>query len=375
MYHFYREQIGNLDRLYKFSNSLDNTLYDTHSKAGYWLPLEIADFQAFSEEMIKAIQCDTKAHNFLHLTDIDKASKVINAPDTILWLDLESPSDQDLYRVGKEFNLHPLAIEDASREHQRPKVEEYESFYFVVFYAVHFDEQKQDLNIYEIDMFLGDNYLITVHHAHSKELEEVEQRWTRNVKQLEWGIGVLLYTMLDTIVDHYFPVVDNLVDQAEELEDKLFIGGMQQRAFTQSLLELKKRFLALRRIATPERDVLNMLTNRDNPIFDTHVVVYFRDVYDHISRLADTIDLYRDQLSTTMDANLSIVSNDLNKVMRTLTAASIILMVDSLFAGIWGMNFVNIPELHLSFGYYAALAFMALVSFLLILFFKRLRWL
>jgi magnesium transporter len=110
-------------------------------------------------------------------------------------------------------------------------------------------------------------------------------------------------------------------------------------------------------------------------MFDEHATVYFRDIYDHITRLADTIDLYRDQLSTIMDANLSIVSNDLNKVMRTLTAASIILMVDSLLAGIWGMNFVNIPELHLQYGYFGALVVMALLSFLLILFFKRLHWL
>jgi len=154
----------------------------------------------------------------------------------------------------------------------------------------------------------------------------------------------------------------------------LFSGAVRQAVFTQELLEVRKRFLTLRRIATPERDALNTLTNRDNPIFDEHALVYFRDVYDHITRLADTIDLYRDQLSTTMDANLSIVSNDLNKVMRTLTSASIILMADSLLAGIWGMNFVNIPELRLQYGYFGALVLMAAVSILLLFFFKRLRW-
>jgi magnesium transporter len=165
-----------------------------------------------------------------------------------------------------------------------------------------------------------------------------------------------------------------MVNQAEELEDLLFSGAVRQAAFTQQLLELRKRFLTLRRIATPERDVLNILTNRDSPIFDEHALVYFRDVYDHITRLADTIDLYRDQLSTTMDANLSIVSNDLNKVMRTLTSASIVLMADSLLAGIWGMNFVNIPELHLPYGYFGALALMVVVSLLLLLLFRHLRW-
>jgi len=243
-----------------------------------------------------------------------------------------------------------------------------------VFYSVSLDAKAAGLDICELDMFLGKNYLITVHNGHIHELDEVEQRWTRNVNQLEWGVGVLLYTLLDSIVDRYFPVVDEMVNQAEELEDQLFTGALRQAAFTQQLLELRKRFLALRRIATPERDVLNTLTNRDNPIFDEHVQIYFRDIYDHIARLADTIDLYRDQLNTIMDANLSIVSNDLNKVMRTLTSASIILMADSLLAGIWGMNFVNIPELRLQYGYYGALICMVVVSFLLLFVFRRLRW-
>jgi magnesium transporter len=325
--------------------------------------------------MLKAIQCNIQEHNFRHVTSIEQASEVKNNPDTILWLDLQNPTEEELAELGKQFKLHPLAIEDASHEHQRPKVEEYEHFYFVVFYAINLNRENQELNVGEIDMFLGANYLITVHDKPLHELDEVEQRWTRNVKQLEWGIGVLLYTMLDTIVDRYFPVVEELVDQVEELEDRLFAGDIRQITFTQQLLQLKKQFLALRRIAAPERDVLNVLTNRDNPLFDEHASIYFRDVYDHITRLADTVDLYRDQLGTTMDANLSIVSNDLNKVMRTLTAASIILMVDSLLAGIWGMNFINIPELHLQYGYFGALALMALLSILLILFFKYLRWL
>jgi magnesium transporter len=325
--------------------------------------------------MLKAIQCNTQKHTFRHVTSLEQASEVKNHPDTILWLDLQSPVEEELAQLGKEFGLHPLAIEDASHEHQRPKVEEYDQFYFVVFYTVSLDKETQELHANEIDMFLGENYLITVHEKPLHELEEVEQRWTRNVKQLEWGIGVLLYTMLDAIVDRYFPIVDELVDQVEELEDHLFTRDIVQNTFTQHLLQLKKQFLTLRRIATPERDVLNVLTNRDNPLFDEHAAIYFRDVYDHITRLADTVDLYRDQLSTTMDANLSLASNDLNKVMRTLTGASIILMVDSLLAGIWGMNFVNIPELHLQYGYFGALALMAILSILLILFFKHLKWL
>lgn len=324
---------------------------------------------------LKAIQCNTREHTFHRVTNIEQFHEIRDDPSAIIWLDLENPDEEELTRIAHEFHLHPLAIEDASHEHQRPKVEEYEQFYFVVFYTANHRKGTQQLDIAEIDMFLGQNYLITVHEHPLAELDEVEQRWTRNTNKLEWGIGVLLYSMLDTIVDRYFPVVDALVDRAEELEDRMFVERTHSTSFTFDLLELKKQFLALRRIATPERDVLNVLTNRDNPLFDEHVIVYFRDVYDHITRLADTIDLYRDQLSTAMDANLSIVSNDLNKVMRTLTVASIILMTNSLIAGIYGMNFVNIPELHLQYGYFGALILMVVLSVSLVYIFKWLKWL
>lgn len=325
--------------------------------------------------MLKAIKCNTQEHTFQRVTSIEQASAVKDNPGAVLWLDLHSPSQQELDTLRQEFHLHPLAIEDASHEHQRPKIEEYENFYFVVFYSVCLKKNHEGLDIAELDMFLGENYLITIHYHTVPELDEAERRWTRNVKQLEWGVGVLLYSLLDALVDGYFPAVDELADRIEELEDSLFSRRERQNVVTQKLLELKKEFLPLRRIVTPERDVLNNLTNRDSPIFEKHTLVYFRDIYDHISRLTDALDLYRDQLSTTMDANLSIISNDLNVVMRTLTSASIILMVDSLLAGIWGMNFVFIPELRLHYGYFGALALMALISIILLFVFKRLKWL
>lgn len=325
--------------------------------------------------MHKAIHCDTKEHTFKRLTSIEELREARQDPNAVVWLDLLDPSDEDLARVEHGFQLHPLAIEDATHEHQRPKVDEYENFFFVVFYTAHYDQNKGQIDVQEIDMFLGRNYLVTVHEHPLSELDEVEQRWTRNAKQLTWGIGVLLYSLLDTIVDNYFPIVDSLVDHADDLEDRLYAGRTRNSHITLQILDLKKQFTRMRRIATPERDVLNVLTNRDNPLFDEHVLIYFRDIYDHITRLADTVDIYRDQLSSTMDANLAIVSNDLNKVMRTLTGASIILMADALIAGIYGMNFKNIPELELPWGYFACLGLMFALSVLLVLYFKRLKWL
>jgi magnesium transporter len=325
--------------------------------------------------MLKALRCNSLEHCFQRVTSLAEAKQALAEPQAILWLDLFNPSQEELQEVGAAFHLHPLAVEDAGHKHQRPKIEEYDSFYLLVFYTVQAEPSTDRLRVCELSIFLGERYLITVHSEPIPELEETEQRWTRNVRQLEGGVIVLLYSLLDTIVDQYFPVLDAMVEQAEALEDRLFSGELRQRSFTQDLLALKKRFLTLRRIAGPERDVLNVLTNRDNPLFNEHALLYFRDVYDHIMRVADTVDLYRDQLSSTMDANLSIVSNDLNKTMRTLTAASIVLMVDALLAGIWGMNFEYMPELHWTYGYVVALTVMAAISLLLLLIFRRLRWL
>lgn len=323
--------------------------------------------------MLKAIHCNLQNHSFGRATSLEQIHDKQNDPDTIFWLDLVSPSAEEMNEIAQTFHLHPLAVEDSTQEHQRPKIEDYQDFYFVVFYTIAFQHEEQ-LKVEEIDMFLGKNYLITVHETAIPIMNEVELRWTRNARQLEAGIGILFYSLLDTIVDSYFPVVDQMVDEVDELEESMFEGNVRQNNLTMSLLNLKKRFLAARRIITPERDVLNVLTNRDNPIFDDQVNIYFRDVYDHITRLSDTLDLYRDQISSTMDANLSIVSNDLNKVMRTLTATSIILMCDSLIAGIYGMNFENMPELHWTYGYFYVLAAMAVITALLVAFFKRMNW-
>lgn len=195
-------------------------------------------------------------------------------------------------------------------------------------------------------MFAGESYLITIHDVPLAALDDVEHRWTRNAQQVEWGIGILLYSLLDSLVDDYFPVADKLIEQAEDLDARIFAGNRRDQRFMYDLLELKRRMLEMRLLVGPERDVLNVLTNRDSHIFNERTLVYFRDVHDHLARLTDSLDLYRDQLISTMDATLSLASNDLSRVMRTLTACSIILMSDALITGIYGMNFDIIPGLH-----------------------------
>ncbi len=324
--------------------------------------------------MMKILSCTPHERRFDQVEQIEELSALNEVTDQVFWIDLYQPTEKELSAIAEAFRLHPLAIEDAANPHQRPKVEEYQDFFFLVFYVVRLDETQGKVQAEELKMFVGRNYLITVHQNTLPELAEAEERWRRNGHQLEKGIGILLYSLLDSIVDHYFPVVDALVDSAEELEDSIYAGVAGGTKVPRAVLELKKQFVTFRRFVAPERDVLNVLTNRDSPIFDEHLLVYFRDVSDHVLRVADTLDLYRDQLGSTMDASLAVASNNLNIVVRTLTVVSIILMSDALLAGIWGMNFVNIPELRWQYGYFAALGLMVVISFGLFFFFKRLKW-
>lgn len=322
----------------------------------------------------KAVRCDVSARAFQHLTNIAELDAVGVDPEHLLWLDLERPTSEELARLAARFHLHPLAVEDAETGHQRPKIEEYEGFVFLVFYAATLSEDGRSMETPELRIFAGESYVITIHDVPLVALDEAERRWTRNAQQVEWGIGILLYSLLDSLVDDYFPVADSLIERAEDLDARIFAGNGRDQRFTYDLLELKRRLIEMRRLAAPERDVLNVLTNRDSPVFNERTLVYFRDVYDHLARLTDSLDLYRDQLISTMDANLSLASNDLNRVMRTLTAFSIILMSDALITGIYGMNFVLIPELHWHFGYFYALGLIVVVSFVLWWYFKHLEW-
>jgi magnesium transporter len=340
----------------------------------------------------KAIACDTATHAFFDIDDPEGLRHAANDDTVHIWLDLSHPSAEEMAHLTERLHLHPLAVEDALTGHQRPKIEEYDGFFFLVFYALTQQDGAANENTaaaangalidgdgsvktQELRVFVGKHYLLTVHDDPIPALDEAERRWKRNEQQAEWGAGILLYSLLDSIVDQYFPTLDALVERAEDLDERIFASRTRSRAFTYELLALKRTFLELRRIISPERDVLNVLTNRDSPVFNQHTLVYFRDVYDHIARVSDTLDLYRDQLTSTMDASLAIASNDLNVVMRTLTSVTIILMSSSLIAGIYGMNFVNIPELHWGFGYFYALALMAAVSLALWYYFKRVHWL
>jgi magnesium transporter len=303
---------------------------------------------------------------------LDQISDILERGQGLLWIDVIEPTEHDIRLLAEEFAFHPLAIEDATRRHQRPKVDFYDDFLFIVFYAIELrDGRPQPV---EIALFAGKNYLVTIHDGSLPVFDETAKRLCDDTHCAGLrNVGLLVYTVLDATVDGYFPVIDEISDRIEDLETGIFEHYDTQTQ--QSIFTLKKDLLAVRRVLAPERDVMNVLVRRDVPVFGDEPIVYFQDVYDHILRVLDAVDTYRDLLSSALDLHLSVTSNRLNQIMKRLTASSILLMSVTLIAGIYGMNFDFMPELHWRLGYLWALGLMLLVGGTLFTIFRRQDWL
>lgn len=327
-------------------------------------------------------------------------SNALLAPDTVIWFDIQSPTDEDTRLLRDEFGFHPLAIEDAIRAHERPKVDAYQhtvlqhpqgpeeehlaeneeairpgrqAYYFIVFYEAIFDPAHDHVTTEAISMFVGQNYLVTVHRGDTQHIRSTLARWQMPDSPLGNNVGTLVHTFLDAMVDDYFPLMDHVADRVEDLEDTIFEKFNEQAI--ESIFRLKKDLLSMRRIVAPERDVLNVLLRRELPIFRPADVAYLQDIYDHIVRVTDTIDTYRDLLSSALDSYLSLQSNYLNQIVKVLTIASIILMAGSLITGFYGMNFQHMPELRWGIGSLWALLLIVLATVGLVTYFRRKGWL
>ncbi len=305
--------------------------------------------------------------------NIEDISDIISREDNLLWVDAISPSKNEMEKLQEEFGFHELSIEDALKPWQRPKIDQYDSYYFIVIYTARFIPEQVDIQEVELDIFLGSNYIVTVHGKEISELDDVARRWQQNISKLKPSAGVLLYSIIDSIVDSYFPLVDTLGDHIESFEENIFSG--KQITLQGEVFRLRKELLQLRRVLGPQRDLLLYLSRTESALLEGDVRTYFQDVYDHIMRVTDTIDLYRDLLNSVLESYLTVASNNLNITVRTLTSWSIILMTLALIAGIYGMNFEHMPELHWRYGYPGVLFVMLLITVILYYYFKRKRWL
>ncbi|MBA2339316.1 MAG: magnesium/cobalt transporter CorA [Pyrinomonadaceae bacterium] len=323
--------------------------------------------------MITAVCLDSQSKKFTDEFPVADISDMCLSEGKVVWADVTDPTGQDFINLAEEFGFHALSIEDCQRAHQRPKVEEYPGYYFIVLYEAELVGENDHLELRELNIFLGKNYLVTVHPRPVRALQTAARLWHEWTDRAEQGSGLLAYLLIDAIVDDYFPLLDIISERMDDLEDQIF-GEFQSKSI-EEIFHTKKQLLHLRRSITPLRDVFNTLLRREQPIFAREIHFYFQDVYDHIIRVADSIDTLRDLLGSTMDAYLSMSGNRMNQVMKRLTSVSTILMSVTLIAGIYGMNFTYMPELGWRYGYVFALVSMVVIGLGLYLYLRKIKWL
>jgi magnesium transporter len=291
--------------------------------------------------------------------------------DRFIWIDCTRTDDPDFRAIAEHFGFHDLAVEDALKGGQRAKVDNYGNDFFMVVYAL--EQHEASFAKIELHLFAGDGYLVTIHDGDIRAIENLEKRWRAWHKLMsEPKRGMVIYSILDALVDDYFPILDEIGEDMERLETEIFT--LPEHEARQRIFARRHELLLLRRIISAERDVVNELIRRDLPIFSDEVHLHLSDVYDHLLRAFEWIESYRDQHSTLLDLLTTATANKLNKIMKTMTASSIILMSASLIAGIYGMNFTHMPELDWTYGYAYALALMAGLVALLLVFFRRRDW-
>ncbi len=279
---------------------------------------------------------------------IDNISEVLKQPDKFAWIGLHEPGTELLANIQKLFGLHDLAIEDAHRAHQRPKIEAYGDSLFIVLRTVQMHERKIDLG--ETHFFVGRNFIITVRHGSSLAYSDVRMRCESTPHLLQKGPGFALYAVMDAIVDQYFPVVDALGEELETLEEKIFDETFGREA-TEQIYYLKHQLLDVKRSVSPLIDICNRLMRFDLKLIEEETRPYFRDVYDHSIRINEMIDNSRDLLSTALEANLSLISISQNEVSKKFAGWAAIIGIPTMVAGVYGMNFKYMPELNWQLGY------------------------
>lgn len=305
-------------------------------------------------------------------TRLDDLTEIVTRAKTTVWVDVADPAPEEIARIGETFGFHHLALEDVERGGQRPKIDPYDDYHYIVFYGLTVEDGR--CQQHQVDIFVGKHYLVTFHGGRLPAIAETTTRWRAHMGKLAThGPGFLLYSLLDAIVDGYFPVLDEIVDRADELEETIVLHG--QPGLQAEMLRLRRELLMVRRVAGPERDVVNELMRRDPPLFGRKEITYFQDVYDHLLRIADTVDIYRDLLASLLDANLSMISYSLNIVVRRLTSWSIILMSIAVLAGVYGMNFEHIPFEDAQYGFAVLVALMAILGVGEFAYFRRIKWL
>jgi len=318
-----------------------------------------------------------------HFHDAGAIPALLEDASRPFWIDLEAPGEDEFAILDKVFHFHPLAVEDAMRPYQRPKVDEYDGYFFLVTDEVHLDldvlgaagksggdRPASSVQSRQLSVFLGANFLVTVHVEPVEAVASLRDQCRRNHRVLEHGADFILYTLLDMLVDGYFPLLEKLDESMDDLEDR--VVQRPDPTILETIFRLKGDLTRLRRLVGPLREVMQTLTSRSYPNIQEKTLPYLRDVADHLFRIYETLDGYRDLTSNMLDAYLSQVNNQMSRVMQKLSAVATVFLPITFVTGVFGMNFADQPWFHTNVWIWAA--FMAGVAGWTYWWFRRHQW-
>ena len=294
---------------------------------------------------------------------------------SVTWINIDGIHRVDLIeRIGSHFDLHPLVLEDIVNPHQRPKMEDFGEYIYLVFKMLQYDEQENSIKIEQVSIILGKNFVLSFQEMRGDIFEPIRERIRGGKGRIRrMQSDYLAYALMDTVVDNYYTILENLGDRIEEIEGKVVTEAKPETL--QEIHRMKRDMIFLRRSVWPLREVIDGLERDEMPLIHKATQKFFRDVYDHTIQVIDTVETFRDMLSGMHDTYLSSISNRMNEIMKVLTIIATIFIPLTFIAGIYGMNFEFMPELKWRFAYFIVWGIIVLVAVIMVIFFKRKRWL
>jgi len=296
----------------------------------------------------------------------------LKRPDCFVWVALRDATDAELVEMQTEFDLHELAVEDARHGHQRPKIEEFGNQLFAVLHMM--ESASEEIRVGEVDIFVGPNYVLSSRRGTERGFQDVRARCEREPELLRHGSGYVLYALMDAVVDRYFPVLDTVEAELEALEEKVF-SGKSPRDNIEALYYVKHKLMTLKHAAGPLLEAASKLYGGRVPQVCAGMGEYFRDVYDHLLRLNQSIDSLRDTVTSATQMNLAMVQIGESEVTKRFAAYAALVAVPTMIAGVYGMNFEKMPELKWEYGYFLVIGTMVLLDAILFWRFRKAGWL
>jgi len=303
---------------------------------------------------------------------VSEIHSYIARPDCFVWVAIKNPEPTELQAMKQEFGLHPLAVEDAQHGHQRPKIDEYDESLFVVMHMI--ERGENELTVGEVAIFVGANYVLSVRSRAERGFTDVRARCEHEPELLRHGPGYVLYALMDAVVDRYFPILDEIESEIENIEGRIF-ADQPAREHIEALYGAKRKMLILKHATEPLLESTSKLFGGRVPQLCADLQDYFRDVYDHLLRLNQTIDSLREMVTTAISVTISLITIQENAVTKQLASYGALVTVPTLIAGVYGMNFENMPELNWIWGYPVALLLMVGIDAYLFYRFRKAKWL